>query len=491
MIKARLVVLLSACLSLCLASPAMAGPDDDSFGDLAEPLGKKVSFDLIGTPLDRALETVARQVDLNIIISPKRASTLSGLLVNLSIEELTASKTLNLIALATQTDWYIREGVVLFAEEDDIRALRIERRVYDIRELLESAPNYLGPRLGVDAALDNTSSGGSNASQSESYGEGDYSSGGLFGDDDSDAGDDIPSRGELVGRVMELIKASVGDLDDWNQRRSTVQEFNGTLIVNALPEELDEVGTLLNSLSDSGGRMIVSEGQFFVVPQRMVDALEGRLVLDAKAYQAFSAKLTGKDADGNIRRIASGRTVCFNGQRVYVYAGSDQAFLSDIEPIPDAFSVDPTLSTLRKGSVLDIKPTITLDGKQVSVALRSDVIDQSRVNLSSIPVGSPPVGSERVSTTGVLKGEVKLSDDETKPVTGTVSGGGTKRAPGANRVVGEAELGLPEQEILSLRTNVRIPDGGAVVLSGVTSQFGRIDADGMEIILVLRVRIND
>ena len=68
---------------------------------------------------------------------------------------------------------------------------------------------------------------------------------------------------------------------------------------------------------------------------------------------------------------------------------------------------------------------------------------------------------------------------------------GTKRAPGANRVVGEAELGLPEQEILSLRTNVRIPNGGAVVLAGVPSQFSRMDADGMEVILVLRVRINE
>lgn len=486
MIKARLVVLLSACLSLCFVLPTLAGPGESEFGDLAEALGKKVTIDLIGTPLPRALETLARESGINILIAPQYAAGLSGESITLTIRDLPTSKAINLIGLATGTDWYIQDGVVLVASSSYVRSLNVEMRMFDIGALLESVPNFNGQYLSLDGTLSNTSSGGSTAGGGASYGSG----GSLFGDDNESDTEEMPSRQELVDQINALIVSTTGEKEDWLREIYTITEFNNNLIVRSTPEVGEQIAELLQRLSGVTGRMVSVEGQYFAVPRKLVEELDGKLVLDEAGYKALSAKLE-RGAQTNVRRLSSGRTVCFNGQRVYVYAASEQAILSDIEPIPDAFSVDPTLSTLHKGSVLDIKPTITLDGKQVSVALRSDVIDQSSVNLSSIPVGSPPAGSERVSTTGTLKGEVKLNDDESKPVTGTVSGGGTKRAPGANRVVGEAELGLPEQEILSLRTNVRIPNGGAVVLAGVTSQFSRMDADGMEVILVLRVRINE
>lgn len=475
---------------------ASAGPDEESYGDLSKPLKQEVSVDLIGTPLTRALETVARQAELNIIISPRHLGQISGNIVNLTIDKLTAAKTLNLIGIASETDWYIREGVVIFAPKDYVRSLRVERRVYDIRELLESVPNYLGPELSLDGSLNNTNSGGSYARQGESYGAGSYGGsnggggGGLFGDDGGDGGDDMPSRGELVDRISELIQTSIGEQDDWLEGRSTVREFNGTLIVNATPEELNEIGSLLDGLSAVGGRMVASEGQFFVVPRGLIDDLEGELVMDAEAYKDFAKKL-GRDGDANVRRVASGRTVCFNGQRVYVYAGADKTFLSDLEPIPDAAGIDPTLSVLRNGAVLDIKPTIALDGKHISVAVRTEAVDRAKADTTPLPVGRVIDQSTRLGGSGSLEGTVKGAgpDGKDAEVQGTASIGGTVGDPDSDLLTGNAQLGQPEQDILVQRTNVRLPDGGAVVLSGVTSQFSDIDADSLEVIFVLRMRI--
>ena len=471
-----------------MGSPAWAGPVAEELGELAEPLNQEVAVDLIGTPLPRALEAVARQADLNIIISPQHTGAIQGDLVNLTIDGLTAAKTLNLIGIATDTDWFIREGVVLFAPADYVRSLRVERRVYDIRELLESVPNYLGPRVDLNGTLSNTNSGGSSASQSESYGRGDFSGGGLFGDD-SDLGDDIPSRGELVERIIELIQVSVGETDDWLEKQSTVQEFNGTLIVNATPEELDEVGELLDGLSAAGGRMVASEGQFFVVPRGIVEGLDGGLVLDSDGYDALIKKLSPEAA--NVRRIASGRTVCFNAQRVYVYAGSDRAFMSDVEPVPDAAGVDPTLSVIRNGAVIDIKPTITLDGGHISVAVRTEAVDRAKLDTSPLPVGRVVDDSARLSGSGRIDGKVKGAgpDGKDAKVDGTTSIGGSVGGPASDVLTGNAEIGLPEQDLLVQRTNVRLPNGGAVVLSGVTNQFDGIDADALEVIFVLRMRI--
>lgn len=488
MLKARLVAVVLVCMSVVVAHSIQAGPDAETFGELAKPLEKKVTIDLIGTPLPRALETLARESGINILISPQFTDALVNESLTLTIRDLPTSKALNLIGMATGTDWYIQDGVVLVATSSYVRSLNVEMRVFDIGGLLESVPNFTGQHLSLDGTFSNTSSGGSAAGYSDSFGKGGGGGGGLFGDD-SDTEENLPSRQELVSQIADLITTTTGEKDDWLDEIYTITEYKSNLIVRSTPEVGEQIAKLLERLSGMSGRMVGVEGQYFAVPRKFVDELDGKLILDPASYKALAAKLE-RGAQINVRRISSGRTICFNGQRVYVYAASEQAVLTDIEPIPDAFSVDPTLSTLHRGSVIDIKPTITLDGKQVSIALRSDVIDHSSLRQSGLPVGAPPAGSERVSTSGTLKGEVELDDEKKAPVTGMVSGGGTKRAPGANAVIGEAALDLPEQEILSLRTNVRIPDGGAVVLSGVSSQFAKTNADGMEVILVLRVRIN-
>ena len=216
MINARLVVLLSACLSLCFVFPTVAGPDESEFGDLAEALGKKVTIDLIGTPLPRALETLARESGINILIAPQYAAGLSGESITLTIRDLPTSKAINLIGLATGTDWYIQDGVVLVASSSYVRSLNVEMRMFDIGALLESVPNFNGQYLSLDGTLSNTSSGGSTAGGGASYGSG----GSLFGDDNESDTEEMPSRQELVDQINALIVSTTA------QKCTTVVEVS-------------------------------------------------------------------------------------------------------------------------------------------------------------------------------------------------------------------------------------------------------------------------
>ncbi|MBX2852311.1 MAG: hypothetical protein KTR15_11265 [Phycisphaeraceae bacterium] len=454
---------------------------------MAEPLKKQVSVDLIGTPLSRALETIGREIDLNLVISPQFTGALEGSLINLNIDNLPASKALNLIGIATESDWFVREGVVLVAPKDYVRSLRVETRVYDIRELLESVPNYVGPDLSINGTLSNTSSGGSSANQSESYGQG-----GLFGDDSGkqDIGEDTPTRQELVDQIVELVISTVGEPNHWIDENSTLTELNGNMIVKTTPEDHEAIGKLLTQLSASRGRMIISEGQFFVVPRQLMEELDGKLILNPGEYSKLIKKLARGETN-NVRRISSGRTVCFNGQRVYVYAGGDKTLVSDIEPVPDTSSVDPTLSVARNGAVLDIKPTITLDNKHISVALRTEAIERAEQATTAIPVGMARNRSHGISGSGKVEGTAEGAgpDGKDADVDGKAHISGSIHGPQDREITGNADIGLIEQDILTLRSNVRVPDGGGVVLSGITNQFENVDADQLEVVFVLRMRV--
>lgn len=467
------------------ATPVVAGPPAEDFGDLAEPLNKPITVNFIGTPLSQAVDTVRRELGINFLIRDEVNDTRR---ITLNIQGLPAEQVLNLIGLASDTDWYIQQGVVVVATEDFVRQRSIETQIYNIADLIQSVPNYLGPTLSLNDALSNTNSGGSAGRQSESYGRGGGGGGGgLFGDDDGDLSEDTLSRAEKVNQITSLIQDTCGRPDEWLDEDSTMTELSGTLVVRTTPEVHAQIQSLLEQLSAARGRMVGVEGQYFAVPRGMLDALEGRFVLTAEELAEFGKGL----ADAEAVRISAGRTVCTDGQRVYIYAGHDTTFLSDLEPIPNSAGIDPTLSNSRNGVVIDVLPTITLDGKSISVAVRSDNIDGASLRTTPVPVGSVRDDSVPIRMGGSLKGKVESEDDDVADgeIQGEVNQGGHIGEDAVPEITGKVDLEMPENDMLTHRTNVRVPNGGAVILSGVSGMYSSLDAQDMELVLILRARI--
>lgn len=116
------------------------------------------------------------------------------------------------------------------------------------------------------------------------------------------------------------------------------------------------------------------QSEFFVLPRtvlgRLIRENGGSLVVGPDRLAGLHLTITVAASS----RLAATRNVGFNGQRVFVYAGRDRQFISDLGPVPDAQGLDTTLSVLRDGVVLDVLPTLVRNGEEAVVAIKSDVI---------------------------------------------------------------------------------------------------------------------
>lgn len=147
----------------------------------------------------------------------------------------------------------------------------------------------------------------------------------------------------------------------------------------------------------------------------------------------FQVNLLIQATQANQRSITltAPRVTFFNGQRAYVTVVEQVAFVSDLEPIPDAIGFDVTVSITQQGAVLDVEGTISSDRRYVTLTLRPSIADFRQFPFRTLPV------------TGAIGG-----GDDAEPI---IFGG---------------EIELPELRLTSVRATVSIPDRGTLLLGG-------------------------
>lgn len=436
---------LLALLMGAVAPLVNAGPTEQQLGDLAEPLSTKVTTEFLESPLRRVAEYLQRES--SVLIAVDAESTIGSDPISLKAEDMSVRAVLDYIALTTDLDWVVEEGVIFISTDDAIMQRRVVSGTYNLRGLMVHVPDYSGaPSMDLDETLSNTNSGGSTAG-----GGGGGGGGGLFGSDNNQELRNTVSGEAFMQMIVELIQDSTGAPDLWLDEIFTARSVQGMLIVRATPEVHEQINTMLAQLDRSLSTMLAVEAQYLVVPRSAIESLEGEYILDQAACAAF---IDGLD-NGNTRRLGTMRNVCHNGQRIYTFAGENQGFISDVEPIPDTASVDPTISVSRSGVTTDLTPTVAFDGRSIEVAVRSDMVHAVEIETTPVPVASHADAGAQVG----------------------------------NAVLGEVQVGLVSQQLTRFRTNARIPNGGAVILTASTSVFEGIDADQFEVILVVRASI--
>ncbi|KKL82741.1 hypothetical protein LCGC14_1981740, partial [marine sediment metagenome] len=147
----------------------------------------------------------------------------------------------------------VAEGVITISTKDDL-SRETRTRVYDIRDLIVTVPDFRGPRTSL------------------SRGTGNNAGAGLFGDDDDDDDDDEDtlSRAELTENILELIRSTIAP-DTWRSGDASgtigsVRELNGRIIVTQTPENQQGLQDLLAQLRaarapqvDVGGKRIAGQ----------------------------------------------------------------------------------------------------------------------------------------------------------------------------------------------------------------------------------------
>jgi general secretion pathway protein D len=157
----------------------------------------------------------------------------------------------------------------------------------------------------------------------------------------------------------------------------------------------------------------------------------------------FQASLLIRASQGarNVTTLTAPRVTLFNGQRAYVFVGTQRSYVSDLEPIVGQGSVgfNPIIDTLETGVVLDVQATVSSDRKYVTLTLRPQL--NRLIELQTFPVFG-----------GTVFGDG-----------GTGGGGGT-----GEPVSGVGFIQQPVIEITEVRTTVSVPDGGTLLLGGQT-----------------------
>lgn len=485
----RTLILAALVLGLSFSAYA-AEPGESPLGALAEPLARKLDVQFIETPLRRVIEQMQQRTGVTMMLEVRELGEMMEAPVSLEAKQITAEQVLNIVTRQAGADWEVAHGVLVVSSWHAIAQRNLVTRVYDIRPLLVAIPHFRGPTFDLNASLSNTNSGGSNARMSDASVSSERGSS-IFGDaDDVESG--FPAREEVIAQIISLIRDNVGQPESWDALGGdlyTAREVRGSLVVRLTPKLHEEAAKVLVLLASDTSRVIHIDARFAEVSTEVLDRVLSQAnpqhVLDAKSAADLMKQIGGEGT----RSLGVLRTACFNGQRVYLAAGKQDTYLSDAEPIPDTAGIDPTVSTARTGAVLDIEPTVGFDGDSLVMTFRGELVLRTSLRTTSIPAGSPATGPS-VELGGGVDGRVKMDEPaKDKDVTeGRMSGRvdvAGDVAPGSRGIAAEVALELPHGEAVEFRSSVRVPDGGAVVVTGASGAMGSV-RPGHEVVLVIR-----
>jgi general secretion pathway protein D len=392
----------------------------------------------------------------------------------------------------------IDEGVITISTEEDL-ASNVVTRVYDIRDLIISVPDFDNPpQFQLQASQTGGGGGGQN----------------LFNSNQGQEAQGANARADLVASIIKLIEDTVAS-DSWKDNGGnvgSVRELNGQLIITQTPENLRSLAQLLEQLRETRAIQITVEARFLTVQRNFLEdigldsnfsiaggklgsiipgpvvgtnttsqftgissletGLPGNIATSLGNINSSSTtippnfSLTGANGgpitltflddfqvslllratqiSQNTTTLTAPRLTLFNGQRSFVVVATETAYVSNLTPVvaTGAVAFDPTIGIVQSGVLLDVQATVSADRKYVTLTLRP-ILSRLR-SLTPFPVTALAVN------------------------TGVNGGGSTTEAT--------AELQQPVRDITQVNTTVSVPDGGTLLLGGQTLE-GDVELD--------------
>jgi len=484
-------------------------PDQDYWGEITELRGGRKGLDLAAriTPGERALraqlastrlrlrpvedeeslraviDNIRLQTGLPLVVDPAAENSVvdSGTVFNFSFEnELTVEQALNLIGdmAGAEVTWTIRHDAVLLTTAEKARGKPIPVH-HDVRDLVFGLTDFMGPRIDRIRLLDELE---------------DDDGGGPFGG--------IGERPQLINPddLATMIQENVG-VGTWEEGAS-IESYEGHIIIVQTPEVQQKVRQFLEDLRRFSSSLVTIESKFMIVGDNWIQeigvdfrGLDNNPLTDVTNGLEDMASLgldnggtgsagqnaagapssgffydDGGDGDfrsrtenffgsalGNSISTIGGLTFQYrllndlqmsailravekssqfelitnqvlsvhNTQRAYVTVINQRAYIQDFDVEVAQFQAvaDPQVNVLTEGVVLDVRPTIHHSRKYLTLEVQPTVAKVVALRNFSSTLGG-----------------------NTSPV----------------------EFQLPELQVQSVFTTATIPDGGSILLGGLS-----------------------
>jgi len=311
----------------------------------------------------------------------------------------------------------VEDGVITITTADEL-SKNVTVRVYDIRDLLVTVPDFI-PQ--VEAAL-----GPSPASHPAAR------VGGVT--TPQTASTHPASRDELVEQIIALIEDTVAT-DSWKARGGSVgalRELQGQLIVTQTPENQRELANLLEQLRETRSIQVQIEARYVACDEQVVKGLIAEWQKTAAPMTRpilLTHPTTRQDAAGiflddaqvnqllrasekapNSAVLAAPRITLFNGQRAYVRVTSLRAYVRDYTAVrtPQGdIRYDPVNAVAESGLAMDVQATASADRRYVTLTLRPMV--SALLGMKRTPWLSRPSGSNLI----IEEPRIKVSEMQT------------------------------------------------------------------------------
>lgn len=239
---------------------------------------------------------------------------------------------------------------------------KTELHIYNTSALTVRISNFRGPRLGFDAIPD-----------------GSLGIGTVGGEEEGSV---------ITGENLKYLVATNVAPGTWDSPPNSVEYQNGELIVRCSPANQVKVKEFLAALRSHEYRTVVVDAQVLELAPGVLDVPAGSLLTDAQVQAADAA--VADPAKG--RRLASLRASGLNTQRFHAAAIQQDSYLRDfdVEIAQKMAIADPDVALLDSGYSLDVRPTLSSDGKLVLLTARFSSADG--VTFRTFQPGGPVLG---------------------------------------------------------------------------------------------------
>lgn len=230
---------------------------------------------------------------------------------------------------------------------------------------------------------------------------------------------------EEIGVDIDLQINSDGDDNGWSDVKVAQDSFGITArpFSTGIPGSFGSAGAAIGAIEDFvSGTGFSGTARALDIGFSYVDDWSVNVMIRATQNQRRAISLTAP------------RITFFNGQQAYVTVARQIAFISDLEPVPDAAGMNPTLSFTQSGVVLAVEGTISADRRYVTMTVQPSLATISEIRRVEFLVALD------TGTNGD-------TDDDTPTIaTGAVE--------------------APQLELTQLETTVSVPDQGTLMLGG-------------------------
>lgn len=442
-------------------------------------LDQEITLDFADTDLVDVIAFLQRITSVNFVIDPAVIAGGGVPPVTLKVDSMKLRYVLDYVMRLTTLNYSIRDQAIYISNAQGLRG-DAYMKSYDIRDLLQGLTQFPGPDLDIPEP-------GGTGSQ-------------LL----APVADDAPPE---VAQFVDIVRRVVAPTT-WDAADSgvSIEEYQGSMVINQSAEVHREVEELLRQLRNQRGTQIHVKVKFLTVENSLLEEIgvnwnnfvgNGFVPANATVTQGGTPNFGAYNADDSVTvaGVLNNTLIAYNTANSLPLPNPTDGlvFKSDVFHLADGLFASATIQAIekdRRGNII-FEPDVTLfNGQQAHIVhmnQQSYIADYNVVQGQYDPIISILSYGTVLDVQGVASADKKYITLTLRPTNAQVQvwrrfgaavnntgpnafpGGPVTPVPNGFAIAGGNPLLVPQLTYQSVRTSVTVPDGGSLLIGGMTN----------------------